>query len=96
VAHSEAYVVIMRRGGTNVGFFEPNEHAPGPPGYAELYIEVDGVSALHAELTATIPIEWGLEVYSYGRREFAVRDPNRYLLILTDVTTDPPPTSEPG
>jgi len=86
----------MRRGGSSVGFFEPNEHQPGPPGYAELYIEVEGVSELHAELATTLPIEWGPEVYSYGRREFAVRDPNRYLLIFTEVTTDPPSTSEPG
>jgi catechol 2,3-dioxygenase-like lactoylglutathione lyase family enzyme len=41
--------VIMRRGGTRFGFFELNEHQPGPPGYAELHIEVEGVSELHAE-----------------------------------------------
>jgi hypothetical protein len=42
-----------------------------------------------------LPIEWDPEVYSYRRREFAVRDPNGYLLIFTETTNDPPTTDEP-
>jgi hypothetical protein len=34
-------------------------------------------------------------VYSYGRREFAIRDPDRYVIIFTEPTDDPPTTSEP-
>lgn len=30
--------VILRRDQVSIGFFEPNHHQPGPPGYAELYI----------------------------------------------------------
>jgi catechol 2,3-dioxygenase-like lactoylglutathione lyase family enzyme len=86
---------IVRRDTTSVGFFEPSEHQPGPIGYAELYIEVTGVSALHVSLARSLPIEWGPEVYSYGRREFAVRDPDNHLIIFTEETGDPPTTAEP-
>jgi catechol 2,3-dioxygenase-like lactoylglutathione lyase family enzyme len=86
--------VILRRGHTRVGFFVPNEHH-GPLGYAELYVQVSGIQELHATLARDVPVEWGPEVYSYGRREFAVRDPNQYLLIFTEATTDPATTPEP-
>ncbi len=88
--------VILRRDRMRLSFFTPNELQPGPPGYVELYIEVVGIEDLHARLAREIPIEWGPEVYTYGRREFAVRDPDRYLLIFTEETSDPPTTSEPG
>ena len=71
------------------------EHQPGPIGYAELYIEVTGARASNAFLEARVPIEWGPEVYSYGRREFAIRDPDRDLIISTEVIEEPPATSEP-
>jgi hypothetical protein len=29
-------------------------------------------------------------VYQYGRREFAIRDPNGYMIIFTEQTDDPP------
>jgi hypothetical protein len=35
-------------------------------------------------------VEWGPEVYRYARRELAVRDPNGYLVILSEETSDPP------
>jgi catechol 2,3-dioxygenase-like lactoylglutathione lyase family enzyme len=87
--------VIMSRDGVSVGFFEPNEHQPGPPGYAELYIEAEGVVPLHEQLKERVAIEWGPEVYSYGRREFAIRDPDGHLVIFTEETTEPPTTHEP-
>ena len=59
-------------------------------GDAELVFEVDDAQSLHEALRSDTPMEWGPEVYWYGRREFAVRDPNRYLVIFTEVTDDPP------
>lgn len=64
-------------------------------GYAELYIEVTDSQMLHDSVKTRLPIEWGPEVYSYRRREFAVRDPDGYLLIFTETTNDPPTTDEP-
>jgi hypothetical protein len=43
---------------------------------------------MHADLAGVVPIEWGPEVYFYGRREFAVRDPDGYLLIFTEPTDE--------
>ena len=86
---------ILRKDATRVGFFVGTEHQPGDIGYAELYIDVLDVKVLHADLRARVPVEWGPEVYSYGRREFAVKDPNGYLLIFTEETEDAPPTPEP-
>lgn len=87
--------VILCRDSTSLGFFELAEHQPGPIGYAELYIEVTDAGKLHQSLMDRVPIEWGPEVYSYGRREFAVRDPDGYLVIFTEPTNEPPTTSEP-
>ena len=41
-------------------------------------------------LSGRLPIQLGPEVYWYGRREFAVRDPDGYLLIFSERTSDPP------
>lgn len=87
--------VILCRDSTTLGFFELAEGRPGPIGYAELYIEVDDAAALHRSLADRVSMEWGPEVYSYGRREFAVRDPDGYLVIFTESTNEAPTTIEP-
>ncbi len=53
------------------------------------YLEVDDAFALHRKIRRRVKIEWGPEVYSYGRREFAIRDPEGYLIIFTEKTDDP-------
>jgi catechol 2,3-dioxygenase-like lactoylglutathione lyase family enzyme len=55
--------------------------APGLSG--QLWIDVDNVLALHASLVGKVPVEWGPEVYSYGRREFAIKDCNGYFLTFS-------------
>jgi hypothetical protein len=39
--------------------------------------------ALHANIAGKVPIEWGPEVYDYGRLEFAIKDCNGYLLTFS-------------
>lgn len=46
--------------------------------------------ALYATIAGNVAIEWGPEAYSYGRREFAIKDPNGYLLVFSERTKDPP------
>jgi catechol 2,3-dioxygenase-like lactoylglutathione lyase family enzyme len=87
--------VILRRDATSLGFFEPNEHQPGNVGYVELYIEVGDALDLHRRIASQLAVEWGPEIYSYGRREFAIRDPDGYLVIFTEPTEEPPTTPEP-
>ena len=63
---------------------DPNNWYPDPGLSGQLWIEVDDVLALHASLVGKAPIEWGPEVYSYGRREFAIKDCNGYVLTFTE------------
>jgi catechol 2,3-dioxygenase-like lactoylglutathione lyase family enzyme len=86
---------IVKHGDVSIGFFIGDEHRPATIGYAELYIAVQDASALANTLRQHVRIEWGPEVYSYGRREFAIRDPDSYLLIFTEETDDAPTTPEP-
>ena len=86
---------VLTRDGANVSFFLLDEHRPGRIGYAELHIEVTDVRAMHAQLQTHAPIEWGPEVYTYGRREFAVKDPDGYLLIFSEPTDESPTIDEP-
>jgi hypothetical protein len=82
----------MRRDATTVGFFEPTEHHRGAIGDVELYVEVTGAAELHSLLLPRVPIEWGPEIHAY---EFAIRDPDHYLIIFTEPTDERPTTSEP-
>ena len=86
---------ILARDRATLGFFHLDEHRTGRIGYAEVFIEGDDARSLHAGLRERLPIEWGPEIYRYGRREFAVRDPDSYLLIFSEKTDDPPTTGEP-
>ncbi|HMW02717.1 MAG TPA: VOC family protein [Acidobacteriota bacterium] len=82
---------ILTRDTVSLGFFVPDGcRSDTKPGTCDLYIEVDGAQELHAELKDKLTIEWGPEVYAYGRREFAFRDPDGYLIIVTEETDDPP------
>ena len=81
---------IVRRDAVSLGFFVPDEHRkPTVPGGSDLYIEVEHLEQLHDALQNKVRVEWGPEVYSYGRREFAFYDPDGYLIIVTQPTPDP-------
>jgi catechol 2,3-dioxygenase-like lactoylglutathione lyase family enzyme len=90
--------VVLERGGARVAFFTSEEDARdvatgrGP----ELYIDVTDAQALHDRLISRVEIEWGPEVYSYGCLEFAVSDPDGYLVIFTEGTDREPTTDEPS
>jgi catechol 2,3-dioxygenase-like lactoylglutathione lyase family enzyme len=82
---------ILERDAVSLGFFTPDAHRGAVTiGTADLYLATEDVRALHAAIRDRVTIEWGPEVYFYGRREFAVRDPDGYLLIFTEPTDDPP------
>ena len=86
---------ILDRDAVSLGFVTPDAHRGQVTiGTADLYLGTEDVLALHAAIRDVVKVEWGPEVYFYGRREFAVRDPDGYLLIFTEPTDDPP-TSEP-
>jgi len=82
---------ILDRDAVSLGFFTPDAHRGQVTiGTADLYLGTEDVPGLHAAIKDVVTVEWGPEVYVYGRREFAVRDPDGYLLIFTEPTDDPP------
>jgi uncharacterized glyoxalase superfamily protein PhnB len=61
-----------------------------------LCFDLDDVRSLYESLKERVAIEWGPEVYWYGRREFAINDPFGYQLIFSELTDDPPTCQEDG
>jgi len=47
-----------------------------------MYIEVEGVDALHDRLKANVPIVMPIATQFYGMREFAIQDPDGYVITF--------------
>jgi catechol 2,3-dioxygenase-like lactoylglutathione lyase family enzyme len=77
---------ILSRDAVNIQFHQAA--AGDPTGHATLSFDVDDARALYAALLGQVPTEWGPEVYWYGRREFAIRDPDGYLVIFSEETDE--------
>jgi len=69
--------------------FMRNAHVGEPHATATQYIYVDDVSALWEGLEGRIAPEWGPEDMPYGMREFAIRDPDGYLLSFGQPLSSP-------
>lgn len=52
-------------------------------------LNVDDALAIYAAVKDRVKINWGPEVYWYGRREFAFNDPDGYGIIVSARTNDP-------
>ena len=60
--------------------FMNNAHLGPPHETATQYFTVDDVDALWDGIKEHCHAEWGPEDFPYGLREFAIKDPNGYLL----------------
>ena len=49
-----------------------------------LFIEVEGVDALHDRLKSTVKIVMPIVTQFYGMREFAIEDPDGYVITLAE------------
>lgn len=85
---------ILVRGPVELQLSRATDVGPSSPRTSSLWVEVEDIAAFHAAMAADLPIEWGPEVYAYGRREYAVRDPDGNLVILSEATDDPPTCPE--
>ena len=75
---------ILDQGNVHLSFTtDPNGWYSAPCLAGQLWIEVEDLMALHSKIVGKVKIEWGPEVYEYGRREFAIRDCNGYLLAFS-------------
>jgi catechol 2,3-dioxygenase-like lactoylglutathione lyase family enzyme len=75
--------VAIQIGGTHT------QKALGSPPSCTLYLDVEDALELHDELKHKVAVEWGPEVFFYHRREFAFRDPDGHLIIVSEETDDP-------
>ncbi len=51
-----------------------------------LFIEVEGVDALHDRLKPVVKIVMPIETKFYGMREFAIEDPDGYVITFAERT----------
>ena len=82
--------VLLDKDDVCVQFYVADRSNDEAVGCGTLSFEVDDASTMHAALAGQVPIEWGPEVYWYGRREFAIKDPSGYLIIFSEETADAP------
>jgi lactoylglutathione lyase len=52
-----------------------------------LFIEVEGVDALHHRLAPTVKVLMPLVTQFYGMREFAIADPDGYVITFAERTS---------
>jgi catechol 2,3-dioxygenase-like lactoylglutathione lyase family enzyme len=69
----------LQRDGVEIMFMR-NAHMGAPSATATQYIYVDDVMDLWTSIKDRCSAEWGPEEMRYGSIEFAIRDPNGYLL----------------
>jgi catechol 2,3-dioxygenase-like lactoylglutathione lyase family enzyme len=81
---------LLDRDGVCIQFYVADASKGEPVGHGTLSFDVDDARVVHRALEGRATVEWGPEVYWYGRREFAIRDPNGYLIIISEETADPP------
>jgi lactoylglutathione lyase len=84
-----SFALLARDGvGLQIGGPDSTKAAHEPP-TVTLYFDIRDVQAMHDELKEKVKVEWGPEVYGYHRREFAFRDPDGHLIIVSEETDDP-------
>jgi lactoylglutathione lyase len=49
-----------------------------------LFIEVEGVNALHDRLKTSVKVAMPIETKFYGMREFAIEDPDGYVITFAE------------
>jgi uncharacterized glyoxalase superfamily protein PhnB len=69
----------LEREGVSIMFMK-NEHMGAPHATAVQYIYVQDVFDLWNRISGQVKAEWGPEKMSYGMVEFAIKDPDGYLL----------------
>jgi catechol 2,3-dioxygenase-like lactoylglutathione lyase family enzyme len=83
---SEPIRTEVRRDGVAIILLTEARHVGGedPAFTGGLYIFPESIARLADELRGKVPFEWGPEETEFGVREFAIRDPNGYLLIFAE------------
>lgn len=83
----ENHWCTLKRDGVELMFMHNDQLGP-PIATATQYIYVDDVMALWETIKERIIPEWGPEKMPYGMLEFAIKDPNGYLLSFGQLIKD--------
>lgn len=72
----------LQKDSVEIMFTVRNEHSTieQPTMTGSLYFDPDDVDAIWEELKDKVTVEYPIENFDYGMREFAIRDCNGYLL----------------
>jgi len=83
---SEPIRTEVRRDDVAILFYSesPRFSNDSPQWTGALYIFPESVHQLADELRGKVPFLWGPEETEFGVREFAIRDPNGYLLVFAE------------
>ena len=76
---------VRRDGVAIILFTEAMRLAGDTPAFTgALYMFPESVDRLAAEFRGKVPFQWGPEDTEFGIHEFAIRDPNGYLLVFAE------------
>jgi catechol 2,3-dioxygenase-like lactoylglutathione lyase family enzyme len=83
---SEPIRTEVRRDGVAIILFTEAFHTSGerPSFTGMFYVFPESVDRLADELRGKVPFAWGPENTEFDIREFAIRDPNGYLLVFAE------------
>jgi catechol 2,3-dioxygenase-like lactoylglutathione lyase family enzyme len=95
LANRSADWCVLRRDGVELMFMR-NDHLGTPHATATQYINVDDVLGLWNGLKDRVTPEWGPEEMDYGMLEFAIKDPDGYLLSFGQDVSVPAAESRPS
>lgn len=84
--------VWLQRDGIDVFLNDPGAVAKDLPMYATpafggtatLFVVLTGVDALHAQVSAQVPVVMPIHTQWYGMREFAIHDPDGHLITFAE------------
>lgn len=76
---------IMSRDETQLQLMEMADGA----GKGTIYIDTEAHPQDHAALQARVNLNWGPEVFWYGRYEYAFQDPDGHHIIVSSRTDEP-------
>lgn len=77
---------MLQSGGITL-MISTGSHLGKKPGFSgTFYFTMTGVKALHERIKDHVEFSWPLEEMEYGTLEFGVKDPDGYLIGLTEDT----------
>lgn len=76
--------LIVRDMARSTAFYCEVLGSPASGGTCTLFLTVEGVDALHAEVVAKAAIVMPRHTQWYGMREFAIHDPDGHLLTFAE------------